>query len=383
MVGLNPTIYFLKGMNIMRTMTDFIDSVSNSEHLAVYNEEYTWAEEYAEYYNEESDNYVQPILESSDYQFFGEACFIQEAHKGLIAGGILALISGAFFMIIKLLNGGGSSSGSSSSSSNNSNKRSDNNRRPSSNKSGNNNNRPPTNPSGGSSPQLHSLNDTTRLKTAEAELQKASECNNSAVVKLHDFCNDYLFNEKPKAEDIRDKLTDIYEGKTKESSAVTDSLPPNTPVGKFYDDIGKNMNKLEGVLEDRYLSRFKSSYEKGLKMFNDPDEDEEDVFSEIYQSLRKNVWERQNTLSNDNLKHLIDFLSSIGFKEVNISEGKKITPQDGKYFKEIFKQPTDDTSLNFTIKKIHEHPMEMNITLEGNNFNAILPGKASMYRIKG
>lgn len=143
------------------------------------------------------------------------------------------------------------------------------------------------------------------------------------------------------------------------------------------------MNKLERVLEDRYLSRFKSSYEKGLKMFNDPDEDEEDVFSEIYQSLRKNVWERQNTLSKDNLKHLIAFISSIGFKEVNISEGKKITPQDGKYFKEIFKQPTDDTSLNFTIKKIHEHPMEMNISLEGDNFNAILPGMISMYSLKG
>lgn len=816
-------------------MTDFIDAVSNSEQLAVYNEDYSWAEEYAEYYNEESDNYAQPILESSGYQFFGEACFIQEASKGLIAGGILALVSGAFFMIMKLLrNGGNSSSGSSSSSSNNSNKSSDNNSRPSSNGGGNNNNRPPTNPPDGSSPQLQSLNDE-KLKAAQAELQKvkeerqkaeeetrrtlqrmdqmqkendaklkaqndafdarikadreakakaekekaaahaaeeekrrkalleeskrkaeeakkakkaeedkrkaeeaayvkpaeleaeedlvfnakiiidelnklkkqgydetnvrnghelytilqglekideitdflvklvkdgrweifgssttekgfaetfhrkctelheivktiqlesskinnenepvhdisidivisdiknidkvtkdieskckegmklckaertklinakkdvsnvdkaykilngiirdvnvvckniqtafrtvhkaftgkrhpyplkvgywndardvgwtgdkfydvkdehiweaytykmlnsafeergirnndffkkltkslvsdcetifyandrttitdfdiknidkfskgerdkrikriqdaiknipvfmnrckkvkpqfesvidyieqviikgynllidlynvdpkslvgqkASECNNSAVVKLHDFCNDYLFNEKPKAEDIRDKLTDIYEGKTKESSAVTDSLPPNTPVGKFYDDIGKNMNKLEGVLEDRYLSRFKSSYEKGLKMFNDPDEDEEDVFSEIYQSLRKNVWERQNTLSNDNLKHLIAFISSIGFKEVNISEGKKITPQDGKYFKEIFKQPTDDASLNFTIKKIYEHPMEMNISLEGDNFNAILPGKASMYRLKG
>lgn len=819
----------------MRSMTDFIDAVSNSEQLAVYNEDYSWAEEYAEYYNEESDNYAQPILESSGYQFFGEACFIQEASKGLIAGGILALVSGAFFMIMKLLrNGGNSSSGSSSSSSNNSNKSSDNNSRPSSNGGGNNNNRPPTNPPDGSSPQLQSLNDE-KLKAAQAELQKvkeerqkaeeetrrtlqrmdqmqkendaklkaqndafdarikadreakakaekekaaahaaeeekrrkalleeskrkaeeakkakkaeedkrkaeeaayvkpaeleaeedlvfnakiiidelnklkkqgydetnvrnghelytilqglekideitdflvklvkdgrweifgssttekgfaetfhrkctelheivktiqlesskinnenepvhdisidivisdiknidkvtkdieskckegmklckaertklinakkdvsnvdkaykilngiirdvnvvckniqtafrtvhkaftgkrhpyplkvgywndardvgwtgdkfydvkdehiweaytykmlnsafeergirnndffkkltkslvsdcetifyandrttitdfdiknidkfskgerdkrikriqdaiknipvfmnrckkvkpqfesvidyieqviikgynllidlynvdpkslvgqkASECNNSAVVKLHDFCNDYLFNEKPKAEDIRDKLTDIYEGKTKESSAVTDSLPPNTPVGKFYDDIGKNMNKLEGVLEDRYLSRFKSSYEKGLKMFNDPDEDEEDVFSEIYQSLRKNVWERQNTLSNDNLKHLIAFISSIGFKEVNISEGKKITPQDGKYFKEIFKQPTDDASLNFTIKKIYEHPMEMNISLEGDNFNAILPGKASMYRLKG
>jgi hypothetical protein len=179
-----------------------------------------------------------------------------------------------------------------------------------------------------------------------------------------------------KYEKLVNKISETVEAKT-------NSLPPNTPVGKFYDDIGKNMNKLEGVLEDKYLSRFKSSYEKGLKMFNDPDEDEEDVFSEIYQSLRKNVWERQPTLSKDNLKYLIAFISSIGFKEVNISEGKKITPQDGKYFKEIFKEPTDDTSLNYTIKKIHEHPMEMNITLEGDNFNAILPGMISMYRLKG
>lgn len=186
----------------MRSMTDFIDTVLNPEQLAVYNEDYSWAEEYAEYYNEESDNYAQPILESSGYQFFGEACFIQEASKGLIAGGVLALLSGAFFMIMKLLrNGGDSSSGSSSSSSNNSNKSSDNNSRHSSNGGGSNNNRPPTNPPDSSSPQLQSLND-----------------------------------EKLKAEDIRDKLTDIYEGKTKESSAVTE----------FFKLIGDNGKRLEG-----------------------------------------------------------------------------------------------------------------------------------------
>ena len=159
----------------MRSMTDFIDTVLNPEPLAVYNEDYSWAEEYAEYYNEESDNYAQPILESSGYQFFGEACFIQEASKGLIAGGVLALLSGAFFMIMKLLrNGGDSSSGSSSSSSNNSNKSSDNNSRHSSNGGGNNNNRPPTNPPDSSSPQLQSLNDE-KLKAAQAELQKVKE----------------------------------------------------------------------------------------------------------------------------------------------------------------------------------------------------------------
>ena len=103
-------------MNIVRSMTDFIDSVSVDSQMAVYNEEYTWAEEYAEYYNESSNMYVGNILESSGYQFFGEACFIQEAHKGLIAGGILALVSGALFMIMKLLNGGGGSSSSNKSS---------------------------------------------------------------------------------------------------------------------------------------------------------------------------------------------------------------------------------------------------------------------------
>lgn len=102
----------MKGMNMMRSMTDFIDSINIADMPSVYNEDYSWAEEYAEYYNEDSSNYLQPILESSGYQFFGEACFIQEAHKGLIAGGILALVSGAFFMIIKLLNGGGGSGGS-------------------------------------------------------------------------------------------------------------------------------------------------------------------------------------------------------------------------------------------------------------------------------
>jgi hypothetical protein len=175
-------------MNMMRSMTDFIDTVSNSEHLAVYNEDYSWAEEYADYFNEESVNYAQPILESSEYQFFGEACFIQEASKvskGLLAGGILALLSGAFFMIIKLLNGGGgggsSSSGStsSSSSSNKTNNRSNNNnnRPPSGGGGGNRNNKPPTNPpSGGSAgqPQAQALQ-TEKLKAAEAELQKVKE----------------------------------------------------------------------------------------------------------------------------------------------------------------------------------------------------------------
>ena len=149
----------------MRSMTDFIDTVSNSEHLAVYNEDCSWAEEYVDYFNEESINYAQPILESSEYQFFGEACFIQEASKGLLAGGVLALLSGAFFMIIKLLNGGGgggsSSSGSTSTTS-------------SSNKA---NNKPPTNlPSGGSTnqPQAETLQ-SEKLKAAEAELQRVIE----------------------------------------------------------------------------------------------------------------------------------------------------------------------------------------------------------------
>ena len=47
----------------MRSMTDFIDSVSVDSQMAVYNEEYTWAEEYAEYYNESSNMYVGNILE--------------------------------------------------------------------------------------------------------------------------------------------------------------------------------------------------------------------------------------------------------------------------------------------------------------------------------
>lgn len=173
----------------MRTMTDFINTVSNPEPLAVYNEDYSWAEEYAECFDEESVQYAQPILESSGYQFFGEACFIQEASKvskGLIAGGILALLSGAFFMIMKLLNSGGgggsSSSGSSSSSSSSSNKtnnrsNNNNNRPPSGGGGGNRNNKPPTNPpSGGSAgqPQAQALQGE-KLKAAEAELQRVIE----------------------------------------------------------------------------------------------------------------------------------------------------------------------------------------------------------------
>ena len=103
-------------------MTDFIESQEIDGSYSIYNEEYSWAEEYSEYYSEDSSSYLMPVFESSSYQFFGEATFYQEAsHKGLIAGGILALVSGAFFMIMKLLKGGGgggsSSSGSSSSSS--------------------------------------------------------------------------------------------------------------------------------------------------------------------------------------------------------------------------------------------------------------------------
>lgn len=811
----------------MRSMTDFIDTVSNSEHLAVYNEDYSWAEEYADYFNEESVNYAQPILESSEYQFFGETCFIQEASKGLLAGGVLALLSGAFFMIIKLLNGGGgggsSSSGSksSSSSSNKTNNRSNNNnnRPPSGGSGDNHNNKPPTNPpSGGSTsqPQVQSLNDE-KLKAAEAELQRvieekhkaeeetkrtlqrmnqmqkendaklkaqndafnakikadqeakakaakekaaakaaedekhrkalleeskrkaeeakkakdeayvqpaeleaeenlvfnakiitdelnklkkqgydetdvrngrelysilkglekideitdflvklvrdehwdifgssvtekgyaetfhkkctelheivdkiksessrindengsshdisidsvisdinnidkvtkdieskckegmklcriertklinakkdvsnvdkaykilngiirdvnvvckniqnafktvhksiygkrypfpmkvtyydilaigaspdpfyketeqsvldrirksnprhisysemydhftygieeamnnifyatggttitewdmnnaenknkefyershkilASSRNNAGKVfgilkkndtnheeiyniienvvmnaydaiddllnipirkfagstikdcevpqfkKCHDMYLDYFTKSGEKAKELKAKIKQIAESKEVKMDSIS-SNTPNTPVGKFYADIGKNMNKLEGVLEESYLSKFKSSYEKGLKMFNDSDEDEEDVFSEIYMSLRKNVWEAQNRLSNDDLKHLISFMNSIGFKEVNVSKGKKLAAKDAKCFKNIYIQPTDDRSLDYVIKTIQLHPMEMNITLEDDNFHAILPGEASMYRLKG
>lgn len=102
----------------MASMTDFIESINVADEPSVYNEDYSWAEEYSEYFNDVSDNYIQPIFESSGYQFFGEATFYQEAHKGLIAGGILALVSGAFFMIMKLLRNGGS--GGSSASSNDS-----------------------------------------------------------------------------------------------------------------------------------------------------------------------------------------------------------------------------------------------------------------------
>lgn len=153
----------------MASMTDFIDSINVPDSLNVYNEDYSWAEEYAEYYNGDSSNYVEPILESSGYQFFGEAAFYQEAHKGLIAGGILALVSGAFFMIMKLLNGGGSSSSGSTSSSSSSNK--------TNNRSNNNNNKPPANPpSGGSAGQPHAQPlQSEKLKAAEAELQRVKE----------------------------------------------------------------------------------------------------------------------------------------------------------------------------------------------------------------
>lgn len=97
-------------------MTDFIESREISESYSIYNEEYSWAEEYSEYYSEDSSSYLMPVFESSSYQFFGEATFYQEAsYKGLIAGGILGLVSGAFFMIMKLLKGGGGGSSSSSS----------------------------------------------------------------------------------------------------------------------------------------------------------------------------------------------------------------------------------------------------------------------------
>lgn len=97
----------------MASMTDFIESINVADIPSVYNEDYSWAEAYSEYFDDTSDNYIQPILESSSYHFFGEATFYQEAHKGLIAGGMLALVSGAFFMIMKLLKGDGGSSSSS------------------------------------------------------------------------------------------------------------------------------------------------------------------------------------------------------------------------------------------------------------------------------
>lgn len=90
----------------MKSMTDFIDASSMDIVPAIYNEEYTWAEEYADLYNEYSSEYLEPVFESSGYQFFGEAAL--SPRKSFMAAGILALVSGAFFMIMKLLNGGGS-----------------------------------------------------------------------------------------------------------------------------------------------------------------------------------------------------------------------------------------------------------------------------------
>lgn len=102
-------------------MSDFISVTEGITPSAVYSESYDWAEEYADVYEVAASQHTLDIYDSSDYKFFGEACFYQEASKGLIAGGILALVSGAFFMIMKLLKGkgggGGGSSGSDSSNS--------------------------------------------------------------------------------------------------------------------------------------------------------------------------------------------------------------------------------------------------------------------------
>ena len=95
----------------MKTMTSFIDATSITSSPAAYNEEYAWAEEYAEYYDESSEEYLGDAFDSSAYQFFGEAVL---PRKGLLAGGILALVSGAFFMIMKLLKNGNNGKSSSS-----------------------------------------------------------------------------------------------------------------------------------------------------------------------------------------------------------------------------------------------------------------------------
>ena len=54
-------------------MTDFIESQEIDGSYSIYNEEYSWAEEYSEYYSEDSSSYLMPVFESSSYQFFGEA----------------------------------------------------------------------------------------------------------------------------------------------------------------------------------------------------------------------------------------------------------------------------------------------------------------------
>ena len=105
-------------MILLKSMTDFIGTDINVESLSVYNEDCSWAEKYSEYYSEDISNQIGDITNSSEYKFFGESYFIQESvKKGLLAGGVLALVSGAFFMILKLLKGGGSNGGSSSSTS--------------------------------------------------------------------------------------------------------------------------------------------------------------------------------------------------------------------------------------------------------------------------
>jgi hypothetical protein len=199
--------------------------------------------------------------------------------------------------------------------------------------------------------------------------------------KCHDMYLDYFVKSGEKRKELKAKIKQIAESKEVKMDSIS-SDTPNTPVGNFYADIGKNMNKLEGVIRDSYLSGLKKAYEKGLKVLNDPDDDDEDAFSEIYTPLI-NVWKSQNELSKDDLKHLISFMNSIGFKEVNISKGQKLKQKDGRYFKDIYIQPTDDPSLDYVIKGIFEYPMEMHITLDDDDFHAILPGNASMYRVKG
>lgn len=54
----------------MRSMTDFIESQEMGDSYSIYNEEYSWAEEYSEYYSEDSSSYLMPVFESSSYQFF-------------------------------------------------------------------------------------------------------------------------------------------------------------------------------------------------------------------------------------------------------------------------------------------------------------------------
>jgi hypothetical protein len=199
--------------------------------------------------------------------------------------------------------------------------------------------------------------------------QKKSSCNNSAVVNLRKFADDYLFDEKPKELEIRDKIIDMSNSKE------------NTPVTEFFKLIGDNGKRLEGALPDFELSKFKEIYQKADSNFNYDRSDEEEYMNKVVGAIEKYVYGSDSKVNDEDWKKIESFLETIGFKSAGLSAGDKLTTSNRTLFGRPIPAKTDDSSKDMTIKSIQQQPRILKIEVDGKMETYKLAGKCTYWKV--